>query len=75
MEMDSSTDRKFSRHLVVRLPGVVWRDNGHGWAFNRRLLRRVHEVCWRSYEEAGRQAGPAPPAWGGCPAANPGIGC
>lgn len=30
LELDSSTDRKFSRHLIVHVPGAVFLNNFHG---------------------------------------------
>ncbi|KAG0447026.1 hypothetical protein HPP92_028539, partial [Vanilla planifolia] len=33
VELDSSTDEKFSRHLIIRLPKVAFKDNSHVGAF------------------------------------------
>lgn len=33
LELDSSTPTKFSRHLIVQLPGLAWADNGHAGRF------------------------------------------
>ncbi|XP_076889999.1 uncharacterized protein LOC143540933 [Bidens hawaiensis] len=38
VELDSSTKDKFSRHLIIRLPGLAFKDNTHVGAF-------VAEVC------------------------------
>ncbi|KAG0473224.1 hypothetical protein HPP92_015081 [Vanilla planifolia] len=40
VELDSSTDEKFSRHLIIRLPKVAFKDNSHVGAF-------VSEICLR----------------------------
>lgn len=37
LELDSSTEAKFSRHLHVRIPGHAFEDNFHVGAFVRRL--------------------------------------
>lgn len=42
LEMDSTTESKFSRHLVIRLPNSVWRSNHDVGLFNKRLLRHIH---------------------------------
>ena len=38
VELDSSTPAKWSRHLVVRLPGHAFADNGHMGRFVEALL-------------------------------------
>ncbi len=38
LELDSSTSAKFSRHIVVRLPGLAFADNAHVGAFVRRVV-------------------------------------
>ncbi|OWM79590.1 hypothetical protein CDL15_Pgr023002 [Punica granatum] len=38
IELDSSTEEKFSRHLVIRIPKLAFKDNSHVGAF-------VTEVC------------------------------
>lgn len=38
LELDSSTEDKFSRHLIIRIPGTAFKDNSHAGAF-------VAEVC------------------------------
>ncbi|GAB2265148.1 hypothetical protein Dimus_000213 [Dionaea muscipula] len=40
IELDSSTQEKFSRHLVIRIPRAAFKDNSHVGAF-------VAEVCSR----------------------------
>ncbi|EPS68297.1 hypothetical protein M569_06472, partial [Genlisea aurea] len=40
IELDSSTEEKFSRHLIIRLPNVAFKDNSHVGAF-------VDEICSR----------------------------
>lgn len=40
VELDSSTPAKWSRHLVVRLPGAAWADNRHAARFLNPLLDR-----------------------------------
>ncbi|ONM56966.1 DNA primases [Zea mays] len=37
-ELDSSTEEKFSRHLIIRIPKIAFKDNSHVGAF-------VCEVC------------------------------
>ena len=36
--MDSSTEEKFSRHLLVKLQGHAFEGNGHAGDFVRRLM-------------------------------------
>ena len=38
MELDSTTERKLSRHLIVLIPGAAFASNAQVGAF-------VHEVC------------------------------
>ncbi|KAK9672585.1 hypothetical protein RND81_12G110100 [Saponaria officinalis] len=40
VELDSSTEAKFSRHLVLRIPKAAFKDNSHAGAF-------VSEICSR----------------------------
>uniref|UniRef100_A0A7C9CL28 DNA-directed primase/polymerase protein n=1 Tax=Opuntia streptacantha TaxID=393608 RepID=A0A7C9CL28_OPUST len=40
VELDSSTEAKFSRHLVLRIPKTAFKDNSHAGAF-------VSEICSR----------------------------
>uniref|UniRef100_A0A7N1A273 DNA-directed primase/polymerase protein n=1 Tax=Kalanchoe fedtschenkoi TaxID=63787 RepID=A0A7N1A273_KALFE len=40
VELDSSTEDKFSRHLIIRVPGAAFKDNIHAGAF-------VNEICSR----------------------------
>ncbi|RCV12959.1 hypothetical protein SEVIR_2G319800v4 [Setaria viridis] len=48
-ELDSSTEEKFSRHLIIRIPNTAFKDNSHVGAF-------VSEVC--SQIAAQRAANP-----------------
>ncbi|KAF8700733.1 hypothetical protein HU200_034086 [Digitaria exilis] len=48
-ELDSSTEEKFSRHLIIRIPKIAFKDNSHVGAF-------VSEVC--SQIAAERAANP-----------------
>ncbi|XP_062188595.1 uncharacterized protein LOC133891905 [Phragmites australis] len=48
-ELDSSTDEKFSRHLIIRMPKTAFKDNSHVGAF-------ISEVC--SQIAAQRAANP-----------------
>ncbi|KAI4347596.1 hypothetical protein L6164_008397 [Bauhinia variegata] len=50
VELDSSTEEKFSRHLIIRIPKTAFKDNSHAGAF-------VSEICSRvlnSKEKDGR---------------------
>ncbi|KAK7270904.1 hypothetical protein RJT34_26412 [Clitoria ternatea] len=40
VELDSSTEDKFSRHIIVRIPKAAFKDNSHAGAF-------VLEICSR----------------------------
>lgn len=40
IELDSSTEEKFSRHLIIRIPKTAFKDNSHAGAF-------ICEVCSR----------------------------
>ncbi|KAG7981424.1 hypothetical protein I3843_05G233600 [Carya illinoinensis] len=40
VELDSSTEEKFSRHLIIRIPKAAFKDNSHAGAF-------VAEICSR----------------------------
>ncbi|XP_010261356.1 PREDICTED: DNA-directed primase/polymerase protein isoform X3 [Nelumbo nucifera] len=40
IELDSSTEEKFSRHLIIRIPKTAFKDNLHAGAF-------VAEICSR----------------------------
>jgi hypothetical protein len=33
VELDSSTPEKFSRHLIIHIPGAAFKDNSHVGAF------------------------------------------
>ncbi|XP_004515987.2 uncharacterized protein [Cicer arietinum] len=47
VELDSSTEDKFSRHLIIRIPTVAFKDNSHAGAF-------VTEICTRILNERGK---------------------
>ncbi|XP_015645308.1 uncharacterized protein [Oryza sativa Japonica Group] len=40
IELDSSTEEKFSRHLIIRIPKTAFKDNSHVGAF-------ISEICSR----------------------------
>nr|XP_018681351.1 PREDICTED: DNA-directed primase/polymerase protein isoform X4 [Musa acuminata subsp. malaccensis] len=46
IELDSSTTKKFSRHVIIRIPKVAFKDNSHVGAF-------VSEVCSRITSQRG----------------------
>ncbi|XP_050914527.1 uncharacterized protein LOC127129360 isoform X1 [Lathyrus oleraceus] len=46
VELDSSTEDKFSRHLIIRIPKAAFKDNSHAGAF-------VSEVCSRILNAKG----------------------
>ncbi|KAH6835040.1 DNA primase [Perilla frutescens var. hirtella] len=50
IELDSSTEDKFSRHLIIRLPKTAFKDNLHAGAF-------VAEICSRiqNYRESDKK--------------------
>ncbi|KAG6391975.1 hypothetical protein SASPL_149739 [Salvia splendens] len=47
IELDSSTEDKFSRHLIIRLPKTAFKDNSHVGSF-------VAEICSRIHSYRGR---------------------
>ncbi|XP_028799436.1 DNA-directed primase/polymerase protein isoform X3 [Neltuma alba] len=47
VEMDSSTDEKFSRHLIMHIPKTAFKDNSHAGAF-------VSEICSRVRNARGK---------------------
>ncbi|XP_051142454.1 uncharacterized protein LOC127259282 isoform X2 [Andrographis paniculata] len=49
VELDSSTEVKFSRHLIIRLPNTAFKDNSHVGAFVAEVCSRVH--LYREREE------------------------
>lgn len=56
LELDSSTDVKFSRHLIVRLPGAAFTDTAHlGGFIVTKLCNRIVKLATSSSEvgEAG----------------------
>lgn len=53
LQLDSSTDAKFSRHLIFHLPAAAWRNNAHVGDFVRDLcLALEQEANQMSAEEA-----------------------
>ncbi|KAJ3098179.1 hypothetical protein HDU96_000110 [Phlyctochytrium bullatum] len=60
IDLSSSTDAKFSRHLILNLPMAVWKDNGHVGRFVAhlctRIRNRVFELVERSAVEVLREA-------------------
>ena len=48
VELDSSTPAKWSRHLVVRLAGRAFADNGHMGRFVEALLDGPEVASWPS---------------------------
>ncbi|XP_057426931.1 uncharacterized protein LOC130720319 [Lotus japonicus] len=47
VELDSSTEDKFSRHLIIRIPKASFKDNTHAGAF-------VSEICSRILTARGK---------------------
>jgi hypothetical protein len=45
LHLDSTTDTKFSRHLVITIPGVVWADNSHAGAAVTAFVLRCCTAC------------------------------
>ncbi|XP_027110206.2 uncharacterized protein [Coffea arabica] len=43
VELDSSTEEKFSRHLILRLPKTAFKDNSHAGAFVAEVCSRIHK--------------------------------
>ncbi|KAG9455314.1 hypothetical protein H6P81_008218 [Aristolochia fimbriata] len=44
VELDSSTDEKFSRHLLIRIPGAAFKDNSHVGAFVAEICSRISDA-------------------------------
>ncbi|BBN17832.1 DNA-directed primase/polymerase protein [Marchantia polymorpha subsp. ruderalis] len=42
IELDSTTEDKFSRHLIIRVPGAAFKDNTHVGLFVVEICRRIH---------------------------------
>ncbi|KAI3458089.1 hypothetical protein Pfo_014752 [Paulownia fortunei] len=53
VELDSSTEEKFSRHLIIRLPKTAFKDNSHAGAFVAEICSRIHSYRERdeNYEK------------------------
>ncbi|KAK7283601.1 hypothetical protein RIF29_13225 [Crotalaria pallida] len=47
VELDSSTEEKFSRHLIIRIPKSGFKDNSHAGSF-------VSEICSRVLNARGK---------------------
>ncbi|PON58210.1 DNA primase, UL52/UL70 type, Herpesviridae [Parasponia andersonii] len=41
LELDSSTDVKFSRHLIIRIPKTAFKDNSHAGVFVNEIWSRI----------------------------------
>eukprot|EP00268_Persea_americana_P009195 TRINITY_DN13650_c2_g1_i2.p1 TRINITY_DN13650_c2_g1~~TRINITY_DN13650_c2_g1_i2.p1 ORF type:complete len:630 (-),score=102.26 TRINITY_DN13650_c2_g1_i2:433-2322(-) len=41
IELDSSTEEKFSRHMTIRIPETAFKDNSHAGAFIQELCTRI----------------------------------
>lgn len=60
VDLDSTTTRKFSRHVIVRLPsGCVFRSGAHAGSFVLSLVRRLQR--WRALDEDVEALWVAPP--------------
>ncbi|KAF3432929.1 hypothetical protein FNV43_RR24031 [Rhamnella rubrinervis] len=46
VELDSSTEVKFSRHLIIRIPKTAFKDNSHAGVF-------VNEICSKIFGAKG----------------------
>ncbi|KAG0605264.1 hypothetical protein M758_9G044200 [Ceratodon purpureus] len=44
VELDSSTAEKFSRHLVIHIPGAAFKDNSHAGAFVGEICKRCNDL-------------------------------
>ncbi|EDO27840.1 predicted protein, partial [Nematostella vectensis] len=44
LDLDSSTDTKFSRHLIFHMPGAVFKDNVHAGNFVHQICSELHET-------------------------------
>lgn len=53
LELDSSTAEKFSRHLVIHIPGAAFKDNSHAGAFVGEICKRSNDLR-ESNDEIGR---------------------
>jgi hypothetical protein len=43
IELDSSTESKFSRHVIIRLPGLAFANNRHVGAFVQCMLQNAQD--------------------------------
>uniref|UniRef100_F6WJQ1 DNA-directed primase/polymerase protein n=1 Tax=Ornithorhynchus anatinus TaxID=9258 RepID=F6WJQ1_ORNAN len=71
LNLDSSTDEKFSRHLIFQLRDVAFKDNVHVGRFVRAALRPAPPPL-EEQPRAGTPAGPAPSSSAGDVAEEPG---
>ncbi|GBF87730.1 hypothetical protein Rsub_00441 [Raphidocelis subcapitata] len=53
LELDSTTPQKWSRHLIIRLPGLAFADNAHAGAFVRLVALRALRKARHSTAHAG----------------------
>ncbi|XP_053515879.1 DNA-directed primase/polymerase protein isoform X1 [Artibeus jamaicensis] len=71
LNLDSSTDAKFSRHLIFQLRDVAFKDNIHVGNFVRTILQPAfHLIASEDDEDAGgvpETAGRGPPHFSGTP--------
>ncbi|KAM0949842.1 hypothetical protein DsansV1_C05g0057101 [Dioscorea sansibarensis] len=44
LELDSSTEEKFSRHLIIRIPNTAFKDNSHVGVFISEVMMFVAVV-------------------------------
>uniref|UniRef100_A0A162AFI4 DNA-directed primase/polymerase protein n=1 Tax=Daucus carota subsp. sativus TaxID=79200 RepID=A0A162AFI4_DAUCS len=44
VELDSSTQEKFSRHLIIRLPHIAFKNNTHAGAFVAEICSRIQKA-------------------------------
>ncbi|KAJ3678424.1 hypothetical protein LUZ60_002227 [Juncus effusus] len=50
VELESSTDKKFSRHLIIRIPNIAFKDNSHVGAFVSEISSRISNQRERNPE-------------------------
>ncbi|XP_068635004.1 uncharacterized protein [Aristolochia californica] len=53
VELDSTTEEKFSRHLLIRIPGAAFKDNSHVGAFVAEICSQISDArsCKSSLEK------------------------
>ncbi|KAM3301562.1 DNA-directed primase/polymerase protein isoform X1 [Capsicum chacoense] len=47
VELDSSNEEKFSRHLIIRFPKAAFKDNSHAGAFVTEICSRISSISER----------------------------